>query len=385
MDNKKEISLVAVGDIHPDRPNPDEAFDLARPMLTNADITFGQLEGVCTARGTLMPQLSKSLSLMDPGVCSSFKNSGFTIMSCSGNHSMDYTNFLDTNDALGKYGITAVGLGKDIDEARKPAIVDVKGTRIGFLAVNAVDNLPNFHAGVGKPGTVPLKVKTRFEWIDHQPGIPPMSYTTANEKDLDDIIEDIKRLRPQVDVLVWSIHWGLHLMPYVLADYEHVVAHAVIDAGADLILGHHPHLLKGIEIYKGKAIFYSLGNFVFDQYSLVPRAILEKYGPHNVPPEMIHKKVAPQAILPRPWDPDYPRFQWSRISRKSVIVKCSIAEKNIKQITLVPALVNGKAQPEPLSAETSKGKDIIDFLEESSEQFRTKLPIEGGEAVVVKR
>ena len=216
MDNKTLISLVAVGDIHPDRPNPDEAFDLARPVLTEADITFGQLEGVCTDRGTLQPHLSRSLSLMDPGGCSSFKKAGFTIMSCAGNHSMDYTNFLDTIDNLKKNGITGMGLGKDIDEARKPAIVDVKGTRIGFLAINAIDNLPNFHAGVGKPGTAPLKVRTTFEWIDHQPGIPPISYTKADEKDVNNIIEDIKKLRPQVDVLVWSCHWGLHMMPKCL-------------------------------------------------------------------------------------------------------------------------------------------------------------------------
>jgi poly-gamma-glutamate capsule biosynthesis protein CapA/YwtB (metallophosphatase superfamily) len=379
----QSVSLYAVGDIHTDRPNPDEAFDLARPILNKADITFGQLEGVCTDRGVLMPQLAKSVSLMDPGSCASFKNAGFTIMSCAGNHSMDYTNFLDTIDHLKKNGITGIGLGKDIDEARKPVIVDVKGTRIGFLAINAIENLPNFHAGIGKPGTAPLKVHTTFEWIDHQPGIPPISYTKANEKDVNDIIEDIKKLRPQVDVLVWSCHWGLHMMPKVLADYETKLAHDVIDAGADLILGHHPHIMKGIEIYKDKAIFYSMGNFVFDIYSLVSRKTLEKYDPHNVPAEMIGKKRVPQALLGRSYDPDYPRYQWPVLSRKTMIVKCSIADKKIEKVTLVPAWINGKGQPEPVSAKTQKGKEIIEFLVDSSEQFRTKLPIEGDEAVVV--
>jgi len=130
-------------------------------------------------------------------------------MSCAGNHTMDYTHFLDTLDALNKHGIATMGLGKDIDGAREPAIVDVGGTRFGFLAANAVDNLPNFHAGVGKPGTVPLKVKTRSNGLTTSPGIPPISYTTANEEDLRNILADVKKLRPQVDVLVWSIHWGL--------------------------------------------------------------------------------------------------------------------------------------------------------------------------------
>jgi poly-gamma-glutamate synthesis protein (capsule biosynthesis protein) len=254
---KKSISLYAVGDIHTDRPKPEECFDLVRPILKEADVTFGQLEGVVTDRGELLPQFAKSLSTIPSSHCAIYKEAGFDVMSCSGNHSMDWTNYLDAIDHVKNAGIKGVGLGHNIDEARKPVIMEVDGVRVGFLAVNAVDNLPNFHAGPNKPGTVPLKVKTTFEQIDKQPGIPPIAYTFADEKDLNDLLEDIRKLRPQVDVLAWSIHWGMHLMPYVYADYEQVVAHAVIDAGADIILGHHPHLLKGVEIYKGKAIFYS--------------------------------------------------------------------------------------------------------------------------------
>jgi poly-gamma-glutamate synthesis protein (capsule biosynthesis protein) len=230
---------------------------------------------------------------------------------------------------------------------------------------------------------VPLKVKTTFEQIDKQPGIPPIAYTFADEKDLAAILEDIRKLRPQVDVLAWSIHWGMHLMPYVYADYEQIVAHAVIDAGADIILGHHPHLLKGIEIYKGKAIFYSMGNFVFDQYSLVPRAAIDKYGAHNVPADMIHKKFAPQAILPRPWNPDCPRFQWPKVSRNTFIVKCTIEDKAIKGIKLVPCWVNNNGQPEPVSAQSKEGQGVREFVLDSSEPYKTNLPVEGDEIVVL--
>ena len=385
MVNKKKISLVAVGDVHPDRPNPEECFDLTRSILSAADITFGQFEGVCSEKATLVPHLGRSLAVMDPEIGATLKKAGFTVMSYSGNHTMDYVDFLDTGDNLNRYGIINMGVGKDIEEARKPAIIDIGGTRVGFLAVNAVDNLPHFHADIGRPGTVPLKVRTTFEQIDKQPGIPPISYTTANEEDLHNLLEDIKKLRPQVDVLVWSIHWGLHLMPVVLADYELVVGHAVIDAGADLILGHHPHLMKGIEIYKGKAIFYSMGNFVFDQYSLVARKDIEKYGAHHVPAEKIKKKFAPQAILPRPWNPDCPRFQWPPVSRKSMIIKCAIEDKTIKKVTLLPVYVNDNGVPEPVSPSSEKGKGVIEFLNESSLQFDLKLTVEGEEAVVVKK
>ena len=384
MDRNKELTLLAVGDIHPDRPNNDECFDLVRGIFNDADVTFGQFEGVSTARGKLLPQFAKSLAIMDPEIGATLKKAGFDVMSTAGNHTMDYENYMDTVEMLNRYGIANMGTGYDIEQARKPAIVDIDGVRFGFLAANAIDNLPNFHAGVNKPGTVPLKIKTNFEWIDHQPGIPPISYTKANEEDLENILEDVRKLRPQVDVLVWSIHWGLHLMPIVLADYEPLVAHAVIDAGADLILGHHPHLCKGIEVYKGKAIFYSLGNFVFDQYSNVSRADLEKYGAHNVPPEKIKKKHAPQAIIRRSYDPECPRYQWPKVSRNTMIVKCTIEDKAIKQVSIIPAYVNGLGQPEPLSASSDKGKAVIDFLNVSSEELDFKFTVEGDEAVVCK-
>jgi hypothetical protein len=99
---------------------------------------------------------------------------------------------------------------------------------------------------------------------------------------------------------------------------------------------------------------------------------------------MIHKKFAPQAILPRPWNPDCPRFQWPKVSRNSLIVKCSIEDKAIKEIKLVPVWVNNNGQPEPVSAQTQKGKEVIEFVLDSSEPFRTQLPIEGDEVLVFR-
>ena len=84
-----------------------------------------------------------------------------------------------------------------------------------------------------------------------------------------------KNAKEQADVVVMSIHWGIHHIPKVIAMYQPKVAHAAIDAGADLILGHHPHVLKGIEVYKGKVCFYSLGNFVLSSAS---SAEVERFG-----------------------------------------------------------------------------------------------------------
>jgi poly-gamma-glutamate capsule biosynthesis protein CapA/YwtB (metallophosphatase superfamily) len=392
MDNPG-ISLYAVGDIHINRSNPDEVFDLARPILKEADITFGHCEGVIGGNSPLQPGIGHSHAIMDPGCPMAFKNAGLKVMGCAGNHSMDYLNFLDTIDALRKVGIIAFGMGKDIDEARKPAIVEIKGTRVGFLTVNCINNQSPFelHAGVGKPGTPYLRIHSSYEIEDNQPGTSPIVHTQPDEHDLKGIIKDIEKLRPQVDVLVWTPHWGVHNVPNVLGEYELKVAHMVIDAGADLIIGHHPHILKGIEIYKGKAIIYSMGFFNFDNYGSVPRQIIEKYGPGNVPEEIIanfdakpqHRYQTP-GVAKRKYEREYPYNQVPPLSRMGIIVKCSIANKQIQKVSIVPTrTTKGKCQPEPLSIKSEGGKEIMKFIEEASEYFDTKFTKDGDEAVVI--
>ena len=95
--------------------------------------------------------------------------------------------------------------------------------------------------------------------------------------------EDIRAAKARADVVIMSIHWGIHHVPGMLADYQFTVGHRAIDAGADLILGTHAHLIKGIEIYKGKAIFFSLGNFAEET-------------PHHLapPPGAFHSSTSPK-------------------------------------------------------------------------------------------
>jgi poly-gamma-glutamate capsule biosynthesis protein CapA/YwtB (metallophosphatase superfamily) len=387
------ISLYAVGDVHPDRPNPDEIFDKVRPILKEADIMFGHCEGVISKKSVIQPSLPSTLSLMDPGCGLAFRNAGFNVMGCAGNHSMAYIDFLDTLDILKMNGIIAFGMGKDIDEARKPAILDIRGTRVGFLTRNCINNLLPFElrAGVGKPGTAGFRVYSSYQLVDTQPGMPPTVHTTPDEQDLEDLIDDVKKLRSQVDVVVWSPHWGLHHVPKELAEYETKVAHMVIDAGADLIVGHHAHLLKGIEIYKGKAIIYCVGNFAFDIYGVAPRNLIEKYGPYNMPQDILAIRSAKFAkerpskpgIGPHKFDPEYPTSQWPPPVRNTMIVKCLIVKKQIQKVTLVLARVNKRGQPEPCSPKTLIGREVLKMLEEGSEYFNTKLPVKGDEVVVI--
>ena len=182
--------------------------------------------------------------------------------------------FYQTIGVLKEEGMQVIGVGKNIDEARTPTIIEIGETKIGFLGYNTI--LPqDYYATKNRPGCAPMRGLTVYEPIEHdQPGTPCRIHTFPHREDLQNLLTDIRKLRSQVDVLVLSIHWGIHFVPAVLADYQRDVAHAAIDAGADIILGHHTHILKPIEVYKGKVIFYSLANFALDP----PQAFTEDAG-----------------------------------------------------------------------------------------------------------
>jgi poly-gamma-glutamate synthesis protein (capsule biosynthesis protein) len=265
-----QVTLLAVGDVAPRTANPEAQLAGIAPLLRAADITFGQLEIPLSNEGTrqLFPgfrgpnvprDADKSAGLL--------ADSGFTVMSLAGNHTMDRSAqaMLASVAAAEGRGIRIIGAGENLAAARKPAIVTVRGTKVGFLAYCSV--LPRgFDATRARAGVAPLRARTFYEQVDWQAGTPPRIVTQTDPGDLAALQEDVRQLRPQVDVVVVSMHWGIHFEPGTIADYQYEAAHAAIDAGADVILGHHGHVIKGVEYYHGKPVFYSLGNV-----TLLPR------------------------------------------------------------------------------------------------------------------
>jgi len=162
------------------------------------------------------------------------QHGGINVVTCANNHIFDYgrEGIVETMSALDSAGIMRVGIGKTIAEARTPKIISIKGKKIALLG----------YAGWSFPAT------------SKRPGVAPRS--------VDLVVEDVKKVRPTVDFVVVNFHWGeeLALEPNKQQRY---LAYRTIDAGADAIIGHHPHVLQGIELYKGKPIAYSLGNFIF--------------------------------------------------------------------------------------------------------------------------
>jgi poly-gamma-glutamate capsule biosynthesis protein CapA/YwtB (metallophosphatase superfamily) len=329
------LTLVAVGDVAPDPAGRN--FDRVADLLRAADITFGQLEVPLSNRGER--QLFAGLGgprwdgpAMDPSATAALlADAGFDVMSFAGNHTMDRSeeSLFDTLDAAAAAGIRLVGAGRDLAEARKPVIVERDGTKVGFLAYCSVLP-PGYAATPTKSGVAPLRARTFYEQVDWQPGTRPRIHTTTWPEDLRAMTEDVQALRAEADVVVVSCHWGIHFEPATIADYQREIGHAAVDAGADLVVGHHAHIAKGLEVYQGKAIVFSLNNFV-----LRPRGDDGEWlGDGNRPSDQ----------------------------QKSLVLRCTIEDKRITRVALLPCWIDSDSTPELLPADDPRSDGVLEYV-----------------------
>ena len=235
---------------------------------------------------------------------------------------------------------------------------------------------PGYWAEKERPGCAPLRAETSYEQIDpHQPGTPCRIRTFPNRDDLEAMIEDIKKAKHDSDLVVVSMHCGIHITPAIIAEYQKDIAHAAIDAGADLILQHHAHILKGIEVYSGKVIFYSLSNFAIELHFM-----------NKEWAEIPEVKELRRSLDPA-WNPpykDYPTFPFPPDSRKTIIAKCVISDKEIKKVSFLPTIINKQAEPEILTCRDVRFKEIVRYMEDISRNqgLDTIYTIEGNEVVI---
>lgn len=388
MTTENTVILVAVGDVGPKRAHAEEVFDLTRAILRGADITFGQLESNLSLRGT--QQLHMGLgSIAHPRVGEALAGAGFDVMSFASNHSLDYSEeaLLDTLDVMQRNKIEVIGAGRDIFEARRPAIFERKNTRVGFLAYCSV--VPKgFDARNNQSGVAPVRASTAYEQADWQPGTPPRIVTKAFPDDLEAMVGDIRSLRQQVDVLVVSMHWGVHFVPSIIAGYQYEVGHAAIDAGADIIIGTHAHILKGIEVYRGKAIFFSLCNFCMDLPIAGPVATAMAAAMQR--PVITDVKIDRQnycQIGHYAWevDPEYPTYAFPADSRKSILVKCQIRDKKLSSVSFLPLWISKNGRPTPLSQSDPRSEKVLNYMKWlcKDQRLKTGFVREGDEIRVV--
>lgn len=368
---EKEIVFLATGDVGMNRENPASIFDGVRESLQEGDLVFGQLEPCLASVGT--PACQSRLPMRgDPKGAGAIRGAGYDVISFATNHCMDWGReaFFQTIDVLKKEEIQVIGAGKNIDEARKPAIVEIHGTRIGILGYNTI--LPqDYYATKDRPGCAPMRGLTVYEPMEHdQPGTPCRIHTFPHREDLQKLLEDIRALRKQVDILALSIHWGIHFIPAVLADYQRDVAHAAIDAGADVILGHHTHILKPIEVYRGKVIFYSLANFALDP----PQAFAENLDQQEQHQEMMK--------LNADWKKS--KKKMPEDSYKTILARMRIRNGKIQKVEYLPVLLDEDSNPRMLGPEEADYHEIVRYMEEITRDqgISTSFSVHDGAVIV---
>jgi poly-gamma-glutamate capsule biosynthesis protein CapA/YwtB (metallophosphatase superfamily) len=215
----------------------DYPYSAVKDYLQKADYTVANLESPFTTRGEA--QVKQYAFRSSPLAIPALVQSGIDMVNLANNHILDYgeVGLLDTMKELDKAGIRRIGAGADADEAYKPIIVDKQGIKIAFLGFSRVVPDQSWKAGKNHPGVA--------ETYSH---VVP--------------VESIKKAREQADLVVVIAHWGIEREDNPDKNQKEL-AHRYIDAGADLIVGGHPHVVQGFEQYKGKWIAYSLGNFIF--------------------------------------------------------------------------------------------------------------------------
>ena len=370
MPNSTEKNiLIAVGDVHPSSDEPESLFEFVAKEIKEADISICQLECTMSEKGVLRTDVRNPAHRVHPKNIRALTSAGFNVVTYAGNNNLDYGTeaFLETIDLLSKHDISVVGAGRNLSEARKPVIKERSGTKIAFVSFCSILR-DGYEASEQRPGLSPLKVKTYYEPLENiyeQPGTPAKTITIPDYYDFEESKKIIKEAKAMSDITVACFHWGVHFT-YDLAMYQSEVAYAAIDSGADLVLGTHPHCLQAIDVYKGKVICYSLGNFAFQASQKIARKGVSEYlsfyglkmdlkdGYHTHPSH----------------------------TRQSIILKCEISNKRIQRISFMPTIFSNIGKPEILEPKSDEFREVSNLMRNLCDEVGTSFKRVGKEFVM---
>lgn len=247
--NEDKISLSFVGDLLvadyvsaiTDKEGYPFLYKPSMLYLSEPDLTAGNLEFPITARGVPVegtPYVFKG----SPDVLPAMRDAGFDIMSLANNHALDQgvEGMLDTMNYLDEAGLSHMGAGNNDTEAFAPVIKEVRGIKVAYIGLSRVVPFSSWKADKNVAGVAE-------------------SYDTRRA------LEAVAKAKKDADIVVVMVHWGKERVAQP-EPYQKDFGKQYIDAGADLVIGSHPHVLQGFEMYKGKWIAYSLGNFIFTSY-----------------------------------------------------------------------------------------------------------------------
>jgi poly-gamma-glutamate capsule biosynthesis protein CapA/YwtB (metallophosphatase superfamily) len=354
-----------------------------------------------------------------PWIVDELKWAGLKLLSVANNHAFDYgeEGMRSTLNALDAAGLAHAGAGENLAFARAPAYVDTRHGRIALVAC-ASTFTPGSQAGEqrpdlrGRPGICPLRFTTvytvdaptlavlrglpsaggrgggsgvfRLGGAVYEEGAKKGARTEMVKQDADQLVRSIREARRQADFVIVSIHAheGRPENRQMPADFLAAFAHAAVDAGADVFVGHGPHVLRPVEIYKGKPIFYSMANFAFENETM-----------QFQPAESFEEAGLPESALPGEYFDERSKndtrgFPVDRPIWESVVAELKFrADRSPAEILVYPITLGfgesraQRGRPRPASAED--GKRVVEGLAAISAPLGTKIEYRDGHGVVV--
>lgn len=438
------LTFVAVGDCIIARRSShrkDASFVDLVDKIRKADVAFANLE-ITIPKPPIIPSSEYGgMHLSAPDfVLEELKWVGFNIYNVANNHSGDFTykGFVDTMEAMKRHGLVYAGGGMNLGEARSPGYLETGIGRVAVLGAAASYSTGSHAAAArsdfpGRPGLSHLRVERdivltetqyaalreideslgtalvterrkkfnlfphdfkegaiKFLGVDFYRGDKPAFRQKANEKDVEDICRYIKDAKRQADFVVMTLHAHQGINGdgnnSEMAEFLPGVTHAFIDAGADAFVGHGPHMLRPIEIYKGKPIFYSLGNFFFE-IEAIRHYPSEMYERHKLGPEATPADVADPWVQTAEGEPK--AFTSDRRFYETVLPVCKYENGAVARMDLYPVTL-GHDLPRtrrgsPILADAETGRNILAGLAAVSAPFGINIATEPEGDLVVGR
>lgn len=228
-------------------------------------------------------------------------------------------------------------------------------------------------AGPDRPGVAPLRAETYYLPYEYQPGTPAQVRTIPLAEDLAALEQDIRAAKERADFVMVSCHWGVHFAPRTVPDYERAVAKAAAAAGCDIIFGHGPHMMRGVEVVDGMPCLHAVGNFVMSK-SPSHRSFAAPEGRFSM------SDIYSIAVTP---DFTYRHSQWGHLG---VAACLEFTKGQPVSVKLRPSTIDDHPRAIILPPDDPRFKEVAEFLAWSSEPLggRDHLSVQG-DAIVVTR
>jgi poly-gamma-glutamate synthesis protein (capsule biosynthesis protein) len=343
------MDFILSGDLVLDEPRPEHWLSDIAPALHEADLAVGHLEVPHTRRCTELYG-DVPAPAADPDHLAALRDAGFHVLTLAGNHMADCgpEGIADTKRELDRLGIACCGAGADLNEARRPAILKIGGKRIAVLSYNCVgpENgwATDTNAGVAF---------VRLETPNSEPVSPSARLERAAPESVAAMQQDVTSAKRKTDFVIVALHKGIVHTPARLAPYERPIAHAAIDAGADTVVGHHAHIIRGMEFYRGKPVFHGLGNGC-----VVTRALSPDQD-HPARADWARKRKELFGFEP---DPNYQLAPFHPQAINSMLGRVRWHDDGRMEAGFTPVHVAPPGRP--VIADGGKAREIIDYVEQ---------------------